>query len=215
MPKKLTLYNYFRSSASYRVRIALNIKGLDYDYKPVHLLNNGGEQHLEPFKSKNPMRQVPSLGYQGMVINQSMAIIIFLEDNFPEPSLFGDNLYEKAKIIEFCEIINSGIQGFQNLSILQYLDNNLKLSPEQKKEWLNNWIHKGLESLESMVSEGSQFFALEQMTAAECFLIPQLFSSRRVGIDLDKYPKLLAIEENCQELAPIISAHPKNQPDSQ
>ena len=210
----MKLYNYYRSSASYRVRIALNLKHLEYEYIPVHLLNNGGEQLLDSYTEKNPMAQVPSLEYDGKTVNQSMAIIQYIDELFPENSLFGNDPYQKAQIIEFCEIINSGIQPLQNLSTTRYLENNLDVSADQKKQWLKVWIEKGLQALENMVTKDSSYFIGDRISAAECFLIPQLFSSRRMGIDLEPYPKLLKFEDTCSEHAAVIKAHPDNHVDS-
>ena len=213
--KDIKLYSYFRSSASYRVRLALGVKDLDYEYIPVHLLNNGGEQNSEAYRQINPMAQVPSLEYDGALISQSMAIVLFLEDQFPNKPLLPADKVEKAKIIEFCELINSGMQPLQNLSVTRFLTKDLGINEKDKSQWLLHWLHKGLKSLNSMIEPNSHFVSGNSLSLAECFLLPQLFSCRRMGVEMHKYENLLSIEEHCKELPAVIKAHPDNQPDAQ
>lgn len=214
--KNLALYNYFRSSTSYRVRIALELKGLQYDYKPVHLLNNGGEQHSEAYRKLNPIGGVPTLVHADKAISQSFAIIEYLDDAFPETTpLFPEDPYLKAKIRQFCETINADIHPLQNLKVTKYLEQELKVTAEQKSQWLKKWIGEGLEAAEKMIApySGSYCFG-DNITAADLFLIPQLFASQRFEVDITQFKILSKINETCLDAEAFINAHPMRQPDT-
>lgn len=210
----LALYNYFRSSASYRVRIALHWKELQFDYRPVHLLENGGQQHSPAYKALNPASEVPTLVHQGQVLSQSMAILHYLDETFPTKLLFPRSPFLKAKVLQFCEGINC-TQPLQNLKVLQYLENSLKITAEQKSEWLQRWIGGNLGNCEKMIepTAGTYCFG-DEITAADVFLMPQLFTSKRFNIDLSKYPTLLRVQENCDQLEAFQKAHPFHQIDT-
>lgn len=214
----LVLYSYFRSSASYRARIALHIKGLDFDYKPVHLLNNGGEQNSQQYRDLNPAGEVPTLVHKNNVISQSMAIIQYLDQIFPENSLTAGTPLHQAKMIQFCEGINC-TQPYQNLKTLQYLEGSLKINEEQKQAWLTFWLTRNLESSEKILSETSGAFCFgDQASIADCFLIPQLFAANRfkvIGENFrDRFPTVFRISENCKTHPAFIKAHPFRQPDT-
>lgn len=214
----LVLYSYFRSSASYRVRIALYTKGLRFSYRPVHLLNNGGEQNSATYRGLNPAGEVPTLVHKNNVISQSMAIIQYLDDQFPECSLTTGTPLHKAKLLQFCEGINC-TQPYQNLKTLQYLEKTFKIPDSEKQNWLNFWLQRNLEISESMLSHYSGKFCFgDQVSIADCFLMPQLFAAARFKVIdndySDKYPNIYRVSKNCSELESFKLAHPYCQPDT-
>lgn len=211
----MKLYTYWRSSCSWRVRIALNLKGLDYELHPVHLVKGGGEQHSEWYREINPQAQLPTLELDdGTHLTQSMAIMMYLDRVHPAVSLLPTEPILYAKIIQLAEIINAGIQPLQNLSVLQFL-NTQDPSKELSMSWARGVIQRGLEDLESLVTESTtQFLLTDTPTIAECCLIPQLYNARRFGCDLSKVPRLLQVEQACEKLEPFQQAHPSVQPDA-
>lgn len=211
----LTLHNYYRSSTSYRVRIALELKSLKYSYAPVHLLNNGGEQNSNSYRQLNPGGGVPTLVHNGKVLSQSFAIIEYLDEIFNEPvSLFSKDAFEKAKIRQLCETINADIHPLQNLKVIQYLEKQLNMTSEQKNLWLNKWISEGLIAVEKIIKPFAGNFCFgNSITAADLFLIPQLFSSLRFGVDISSFKLLSAINDNCLLLEAFKKAHPFRQID--
>lgn len=212
----MKLYTYWRSSCSWRVRIALNLKGLDYELHPVHLVKDGGEQHSEWYREINPQAQLPTLELaDGTHITQSMAIMMYLDRVHPAVSLLPTEPLLFAKIIQVSEVINAGIQPLQNLSVLQFL-NKQDPSKELSMSWARGVIQKGLEDLESLVAQSNtQFLLTDSPTIAECCLIPQLYNARRFGCDLSKVPRLLQVEQACEGLESFQQAHPSVQPDAQ
>jgi len=212
----MKLYTYWRSSCSWRVRIALNLKGLDYELHPVHLVKDGGEQHSEWYREINPQAQLPTLELpDGSHLTQSMAIMMYLDRVHPAVSLLPTEPLLYAKIIGLAEIINAGIQPLQNLSVLQFL-NKQDPSKELSMSWARGVIQRGLEDLESLVTESTtQFLLTDTSTIAECCLIPQLYNARRFGCDLSKVPRLLKVEQACEKLEAFQLAHPSVQPDAQ
>ncbi len=216
MDTALKLYSYFRSSSAYRVRIALNVKLVPYSLIPVHLLRNGGEQYTDIYKSVNPSAQVPTLLDAERTIGQSMAILEYLDEEFPRPPLLPTATYDRALVRQMCEIINSGIQPLQNLSVVQYLTNTLKLSEEQKDQWLQLWIQRGFDSLETLLQRHSGRYSFgDQISIADCCLVPQVFSAQRFKVDLTPFPKALEVYHSCMQLTDFIKASPEKQPDYQ
>lgn len=213
----LILYNYFRSSASFRVRIALHHKNLPFEYKPVHLVKNGGEQFSESYKKLNPLSQVPTLIDGSNTLTQSMAIISYLDEKYPQNSLFPKDPFQKAKVIEFCEIINSGIQPLQNLKVGNVLMSRFHLSEDQKNDWMKLWIGDGLNYLEDYLSKNSSqnFCFGNSLTAAECFLIPQIVTSQRFNVSIENHKIIKGIFENCMKIEAVTKALPKNQIDAE
>lgn len=212
----LKLYNYFRSSASYRVRIALHYKGLPFEYKPVHLVKDGGQQYKSDYLSINPMGHVPTLDDNGFLVAESMAILQYLDAIAPERPLFPTEPHAQAKVIQLCEVINSGIQPLQNLKVIKELETTFAMSKEDSSRFVKHWILDGLSKLEKIVegTAGSFCFGGE-FTAVECFLVPQCFASRRFGVDVEQFPNLSRANANALKLEWVAKAHPEKQPDYQ
>lgn len=206
----ITLYDYFRSSAAYRVRIALNIKNIRYDKHPIHLLNNGGEQHLATYKSINPQELLPTLVIDGQVITQSLAILEYLEECYPEPALLPKDPILKAKIRAVANIIACDIHPINNLRVLNYLKQDLHISEENTLKWYEHWIVKGLESIEILIKPyvGDYFCFGNTPTLADICLIPQVYNALRFHIDISKYPRIQAIFAHANQLESFIKAYP-------
>ncbi len=212
---QITLYNYFRSSPSYRVRIALYHKGLHFEYKAVHLLNNGGEHHTAEYKKINPQEEVPSLIHDGNVIAQSVAIIEYLDEVFPQKHLLPNSAVLRAQVRQFCENINSFMHPVCNLKIQQYLEVKHGYGPSQKEDWIQHWSKQGFEALEKILQKNCGKFCFgDEVTSADLFLIPQVFSAKRFKVDMSAYPLINKIEKNCLDLEAFKKAHPMNQPDT-
>lgn len=208
----ITLYDYFRSSASFRVRIALNLKKLDYHIIPIHLLNNGGEQYSEHYQKINPQSLVPTLQHGNKVLTQSLSIIEFLEEEYPEPPLLPQNSYEKALIRSFALSIAADIHPINNLRVLNYLTHELSINDQQKIKWYDHWIHKGLSSLETQLKNYDRvgkFCFGDEPTLADIVLIPQLYNAKRFNCNLNLYPTLLHVESNCVTHPAFYQAWPR------
>lgn len=216
----LKLFNYFRSSTSYRVRIALELKGLQYIYEPIHLLHNGGMQNSPAYRALSPIGGVPtlvhSLDHSEHVISQSFAIIEYLDEVYTEtPSYFPKVAYEKAKIRQVCETINADIHPLQNLKVMHFLEKQFNATAEQKNQWLNRWITEGLTAVEKIITPFSGKYCFgHSITAADLFLIPQLLSAQRFGVDTSQFKILNEIDKNCQLLDAFKKAHPFRQIDT-
>lgn len=215
-PSDLILYNYFRSSTSYRARCALNIKKLDYIYKPIHLINNGGEQNQKTYREINPMGGVPTLIHRDRTIAQSYAIIQYLEDEFPQaPALFPKKSYDKALVNQFCQIINADLHSYANLKTLQYLESKFAVSEPARTEWIHNWFENGFVSLENFAQKhGGQYSFADTVTAADCFLAPLVFTAHRFKMDTSKFSKISEITDRLTHLPEFMIAHPFRQPDT-
>lgn len=213
--ENLILYNYFRSSTSYRVRIALNIKKLDYEYKPVHLLNNGGEQNQEAYRKVNPLGGVPTLVHNGFALAQSYAIIEYLDEVFPEPALFPKDVKQKSLVRQFCQIINADMHAYSNLKTLQYLEKKLSVSIEDRKKWTHHWMHEGLTACEKMLDSNSEQYSFgSRITAADLFLIPHMTTADRFEVNIKAYPRAYKVFQNCLQHPDFIKAHPFKQIDT-
>jgi maleylpyruvate isomerase len=214
----MKLYTFFRSSASYRVRIALNLKGLDYEHVPIHLRRGGGEQLKPAYKAINPQALVPALEDDGQIFLQSLAIIEYLEERYPNPPLLPSDAADRAVVRSMALLIACEVHPIQNLRVLNHLKNNHKQSDEDTIRWARHWINLGFSALEQMVISGSKqgdFCFGETPTMADLCLVPQLGNARRFGVDLSAFPKLLAIEAACMSLPPFADAAPENQPDAE
>ncbi|WP_142846445.1 maleylacetoacetate isomerase [Telmatospirillum sp. J64-1] len=213
----MKLYTYFRSSAAYRVRIALGLKGVGYDSLPVHLLRDGGEQHRDAYLALNPQGLVPVLEEDGRVLTQSLAIIEYLEETHPAPALLPSDPVERARVRALAQAVACDIHPLNNLRVLRYLVRTLGVSEEQKNAWYRHWIETGLPALESMLAghpATGRFCHGDTPGLADCVLVPQLFNARRFQIDLAPYPTLTRIDEACAALPAFQAAHPDNQPDA-
>lgn len=217
MPADLALYSYFRSSAAFRVRIALNVKGLKPEMHFVHLRKN--EQHSEVYKRVNPLGLVPALVSDGDVIGQSLAIIEYLDEIAPEPPLMPKDAKGKARVREIALGVACDIHPIANLRVLQYLKNKMGADEGALLEWQRHWIHEGLIALEQLLAKDpatGKFCHGDQPTMADVCLIPQLYNAKvRVGMDLSSYPTLLRIEEAAYKLPAFVGARPENQPDAE
>ena len=212
---KLTLRSYWRSSCSWRVRIALNWKGLNYDTVPVHLVNNGGEQHTPAHRSLNPMRELPVLLVDGEPLAQSVAILEYLEETHPEPPLLPMNQIDRARVRQMTEIINSGIQPIQNLRVMQRLGNEFGLPKEQQLTWSRGWIEFGFTALEKLVAQyGGKYSFGNHITWADVCLVPQLYNARRFQANMESFPHLVEVGARLDVIPAFAKAIPESQPDA-
>lgn len=213
----LTLHSYFRSSASYRVRIALNLKGLPYTYAPVHLLKDGGQQHTPDYQRVNPAQLVPTLVDDGHALGQSLAIMEYLEETYPEPPLMPRDALGRARVRGLAQSVACEIHPLNNLRVLQYLDNDLKVDEATKATWYRHWITVGFTAIEAMLADHPDtgtFCHGDVPGLADCCLIPQIANSRRFDTPLDAFPTIRRIEQACLALEAFAMAAPQLQPDA-
>ncbi len=211
----IILYSYWRSSCSYRVRIALNLKGLDYEYRGVHLLRDGGEQRAQEYRALNPMAQVPYLVHDGFGLAQSMAILQYLDGLGGESRLFPSDPREQARVVQLCEIVNAGIQPLQNLRVLQELETAHGADGAGKADWSRLWMSRGFAALERELAPRAGCFAMgDAASAVDVFLVPQIYNANRFDMDMSAYPTLARINEACLGLAAFADAEPSRQPDA-
>jgi maleylacetoacetate isomerase len=212
----LVLYSFWRSSASYRVRIALNLKGLAYDYVPVHLTRDGGEQNAPAYRALNPQGRVPLLVHGDFRIAQSLAILDYLEALAPSPALLPADPQLRARVLAFCHAIVADIQPLQNTGPNRYLGEQFGADEAQKAAWNRHWIQRGLESLEQERSgvPGTACAFGDAPTWADCVLVPQMYNAERWGCDLTKFPLLHRLAQGLRELPAFAAAHPDRQPDT-
>jgi maleylpyruvate isomerase len=213
---QLVLHNYFRSSSAYRVRIALHLKQLPFEYVSVHLNRDGGEQFRPAFRSRNPQQLVPVLSDGAFDVSQSLAIIEYLDDMYPARPLLPATPQERARVRQLSLAMACDIHPLNNLRVLKYLSGPLGVSDEAKAAWIAHWHSTGLAALEAELMREPQrgrFCVGDTPTMADCCLVPQLFAAVRFGLDLDPYPTLRAIDAACQEIPAFQLAHPARQPD--
>lgn len=210
----MRLYGYFRSSAAYRVRIALNLKGLVAEQAPVHLLKHGGEQKHESFRALNPQGLVPALELDdGTVLTQSLAIIDYLEAEAPHPRLIPSDPVLAAKVRAVALAIACEIHPLNNLRVLDYLRGELGQPDAAVKGWYRHWVVEGLAAVEAMIAAGPFCFGAAP-TLADICLVPQVFNARRYQVDLDRFPKTVTVDSRCAEIEAFAAAHPERQPDA-
>lgn len=212
----LTLYAYWRSSASHRVRIALNLKGLPYQIVPVNLVRDGGEQFSDDYRALNPQARVPLLIDGDFKLGQSQAILEYLEARFPSPALAPSDPQQLARVRAFCLAIAADIQPLQNLSVLNYLSDTLNAGEVQRAAWLKHWIERGLVALEAELCDApDRPFVFGDLPGwADCMLVPQLFAAQRFQCDATRFPRLARIGAHCATLPAFQRAHPQQQPDA-
>lgn len=211
----IKLYTYFRSSAAYRVRIALNLKGLPYESIPVHLLRDGGAQHSADYVRLNPAELVPTLVDGGLTLGQSLAIIEYLEETHPTPALLPLDAPGRARVRALAQTIACEIHPLNNLRVLQYLERELNVDAEAKARWYRHWITLGFTALESLLQDSrGDFCHGDAPTLADCCLIPQVANSRRFDTPLENFPRIRRIEAACLRLPAFQRALPEVQPDA-
>ena len=217
----LTLYTYFRSSASFRVRIALNLKGLAYESVPVHLLNHGGEQHAAPYAALNPAQLVPALvdgAHAGLVLGQSLAIMEYLDEAYPgTPALLPTTAPERARVRALAQTVACEIHPLNNLRVVQYLERELQVDEAARATWNRHWMTLGFTALEALLTNSPHtgvFCHGDTPTLADCCLVPQLTNARRFATPLEAFPTLLRVEAACLALDAFQRALPAVQPDA-
>lgn len=207
----MKLYTYFRSTSAWRVRIVLHLKGVPYEPVFVHLVRHGGEQHHPGFLSKNALGQIPVLEVPGKgLLSQSVAIVEYLEETYPEPALLPSDPWARAQVRRLVEVVNSGMQPLQNLS----LGAAIREAGSDPTPIVRRLLERGFAALEGLVAATTDGFAVgSTVTLADAFIVPQLSWARRLALDLGRYPVLCAVERRCSELSAFVAAAPQSQPD--
>lgn len=214
----MKFHGYFRSSSSYRCRIAFNLKGVDYDFVPVHLVKDGGQQKSEAYKALNPQGLVPTLEVDGGVLTQSPAILEWLDETYPEPKLLPSDPLERARVRAFTQVIACEVHPLQNLRVLQFLRANYSQDQDGVNAWCRRWIGDGLAACEALLSahnSGQDFCFGETPGMGDVYLIPQVFSAVRFGVDMSNFDNINRIANNCSAVEAFDLAHPAKQPDAE
>ena len=214
----LKLYGYWRSSATYRVRIALNLKGLEYEYVPVHLVMEGGQQHQEGYDRLNPAHLVPTFvdDDEDIILNQSLSIIEYLDERYREPCpLLPSHAVERARVRALAQDIACDIQPLANLRVLNKLQDDCGLSSEQSADWARQWITRGLTAIERRLQTQAGRYCFDfDVTLADVCLVPQVFNGKRFNVDMSQFPLISKIYDQCLSLEAFPKAQPENQPDA-
>jgi maleylacetoacetate isomerase len=214
----MQLYGYWRSTAAYRVRIALALKGLAFDSTPVHLVRGGGEQHADGYRKLNPMGLVPTLVADGRVLTQSLAIVEWLDEAHPSPPLLPASAWDRARAREIAQLVACDVHPVNNLRVLNYLADRLGADETRKLAWYRHWVEAGLCALESMLATDGRsgpYCIGDAPTLADICLVPQLYNARRFGLELSPFPALLAVDAACAALDAFRQAAPAAQPDAE
>jgi len=213
----IRFHGYFRSSSSYRCRIAFNLKGLEYEFVPVHLVKDGGQHKQADYRALNPQSLVPTVEVGDLVLTQSPAILEWMDETHPEPRLLPQDPAERAAVRAFCAVIACEIHPLQNLRVLKYLGSELDQDQGGKDAWCQRWIGEGLAACEALLSKrpATTFAFGDAPGMAEIYLVPQIFSAQRFKVDLSRMPRLNAIFAACEALPAFANAHPAKQPDAE
>lgn len=209
---KPVLFSYWRSSCSWRVRTALQLKGVEYEYRAVHLVKDGGEQKTPEYEAKNPQKLVPTLEIDGLVLTQSLAIMEYINERYPDPPLLPEDAAGRARVRALAEMIACDMQPVQNLRVLVYL------GADRKMEWGKHWITEGFVALEKALAGSPHTGAFchgDRVTMADICLVPQVYNANRFSVDMDQFPTINRIHAALVELEPFKRAHPSVQPDAQ
>jgi maleylacetoacetate isomerase len=212
----IRLYSYWRSSAAYRVRIALNLKGLDHEIVPVSLMPGEAEHRQDAYRARNPQMLVPFLEDGDVATGQSQAILEYLEETYAQPPLLPKEKQQRAAVRSFCNLICCDIHPLNNLRVMQYLRGKLDVSDEQYSDWYAHWISEGFRAAETTAgafADAGPFTFGESVSFADTCLVPQVYNARRFKVPLDDYPRLVSITDACNKLDAFIQAAPEQQPE--
>ncbi|KAA3599630.1 maleylacetoacetate isomerase [Stenotrophomonas pavanii] len=213
----IVLYTYWRSSAAYRVRIGLELKGLAWEARPVHLVRDGGEQHRDAYRALNPQQQVPTLLHEGHVLTQSLAILEYLDERFPQVPLLPADAAGRARVRALAQLVACDIHPINNLRVMQYQERSLQLPADARTQWTLHWIAEGFAAMEALLANSRDTGAFchgDRPGLADICLLPQLYNAHRFGLDLAPYPTLRRIEAACQALDAFDRARPEHQLDA-
>jgi len=211
----MKLYGYWRSTAAYRVRIALHLKEIPFESVSVHLVKNGGEQHHEDYAAINPNELVPCLIDGDLVLNQSLAIIDYIENKYPNAALYPQEIKQKAQVQALSLDIASEIHPLNNLRVQQYLSQELAVSAEAKSAWVDHWMNIGFKAIEKKIASTSGLYCFaDEVTVADICLVAQVYNAHRFKVDMTDFPTINKVVENCNRLPAFIKAKPENQSDA-
>jgi maleylacetoacetate isomerase len=213
----LRLYSYWRSSAAYRVRIALNLKGQAYETLPVHLLRGGGEQHAPEYQTINPQEMVPVLMHGGRMLRQSLAIIEYLDETWPDPALMPTVARDRQRVRAIAQMIACDIHPLNNLRVQRFLESDMGADEAARERWTRHWLSEGLEAVEKVLTDNpstGEFCEGDIPTLADCCLVPQVYNAQRFGVALDPWPNIRRINDACLATEEFDKARPENQPDA-
>ena len=214
MGEQLRLYSYWRSSAAYRVRIGLNLKGLRYETIPVHLVRDGGEQHQAEYAALNPQQLVPTLTHGVRVIRQSLAILEYLDEAWPSPRLLPMTARDRARVRSLAQLVAADIHPLNNLRVMRYFEQTWSVPQSERDEWTKHWIVEGFDAMEALLANDAAtgtYCHGQTPGLADCCLVPQVFNARRFGVDMAAFPTIARIEQACLELPAFADARPDAQ----
>jgi maleylacetoacetate isomerase len=217
MSSDLILYSYWRSSAAFRVRIALNLKGLRYETRAVSLIRDGGEQHSATYAALNPLKLLPTLVDGGLVLTESMAILDYLDETHPQPSLLPADAAGRARVRALSQVVACDIHPLGNLRVLQEIGREFSATDEQKSAWMRHWVSIGLQAFETMLvnsNDTGRYCHGDTPGMADICLVPQVYNARRWKVPLGDYPTILRIDAACAALDAFHHAMPEQQPDA-